>query len=84
PGDGRMALAVNGRYRHLEITGNDLVEEFASWGVKRAEETVRDTLDQLQTIINEEDPLAGAFPRLQEQLSGFVHNLRHGSPVGGR
>ncbi len=84
PGDGRMALAVNGRYRHLDITGNDLIEEFASWGLKRADETVRDTLDQLQTLINEEDPLVGAFPRLQEQLSGFVHNLRHGSPVGGR
>lgn len=84
PGDGRMALAVNGTYRHQDITSNDLLAEFTSWGFRRAEATMQDTLDQLHTIITEEPPLPGAFPLLQEQLLNFVDNLRHGSPVGGR
>jgi hypothetical protein len=44
---------------------------------------VHETLDELQTIVREEEPLEGAFPLLQEQLQVFVDNLRYGSPVGG-
>jgi serine/threonine-protein kinase HipA len=81
--DGRMALAVNGKYRHREITRDDLFAEFAAWGLRRAATTVHETLDELQTIVREEEPLEGAFPLLQEQLQEFVDNLRSGSPVGG-
>lgn len=84
PGDGRLALAVNGKYRHLEITRDDLLAEFVSWGLRRARATMQDTLEQLQTIVEEEEPLDGAFPLIQEQLLAFIDNLRYGIPVGGR
>ena len=82
--DGRMALAVNGKYRHLEITRDDLFAEFTAWGLRRAATTVTETLDELQTILREEEPLEGAFPLLDVQPQAFVDNLRDGSPVGGR
>lgn len=84
PGDGRLALAVNGKYRHQEIARDDLVTEFASWGLRRATTTVQHTLEQLHNTLKEEDPLDGAFPLLQEQLLAFADNLRNGRPVGGR
>jgi len=81
--DGRMALAVNGKYRHQEIARDDLLAEFAAWGLRRAATTVSETLDELQTVLRQEDPLEGAFPLLQEQLQLFVGNLSSGRPVGG-
>lgn len=30
--DGRLALSVNGQYRHVEVTREDLVAEASSWG----------------------------------------------------
>lgn len=84
PNDGRMALAVNGKYRHLEISRDDLFAEFAAWGLRRAATTVTETLDELQSILGEEEPLGGAFPFLDLQLQAFVGNLISGSPVGGR
>ena len=79
-----MALAINGLYRHQDITRTDLVEEFASWGLRRTEPLIQAVLDQLHAVVSEERPLEGAFPRLQEQLLGFVDNLRRGQAVGGR
>ncbi len=82
--DGRMALAINGKYRHQEVTRDDLFAEFAAWGLRRAPRTVTETLDELQTILRAEEPLEGAFPLLDLRLQAFVDNLREGSPVGGR
>lgn len=84
PGDGRMALAVNGKYRHSEITREDLFAEFRSWGLNRARALTQDTLEQLQTILEEEKPLNGAFPLLQQQLIAVTENLRRGNPAGDR
>ncbi|MFZ1412712.1 MAG: HipA domain-containing protein [Micropruina sp.] len=78
PNDGRMALAVNGKYRHRELTRDDLLSEFASWGLRRAKKTTDDTLDELAAVLMEEEPLDGAFPLLRSQLQGFVENLREG------
>lgn len=83
PGDGRLALAVNGRYRHAEITGDDLFAEFVSWGVRRARAVVQDTLDELDSALRDEAPLDGAYAHLQETLLSFVDNLRSGRPAGG-
>lgn len=82
--DGRTALAVNGKYRHAEITRDDLFAEFAAWGVRRSATTVQETLEELWAILRDEEPLEGAFPYLDVQLQAFVDNLRYGSPVGGR
>ncbi|BAK36323.1 hypothetical protein MLP_33090 [Microlunatus phosphovorus NM-1] len=75
PNDGRMALAVNGKYRHGEITGEDLAAEFASWGLRRAPATVDATLEELRAAVLSEPPLDGAFPALQEQILGFIDQL---------
>ncbi|MFT4229519.1 MAG: HipA domain-containing protein [Microbacterium sp.] len=82
--DGKLALAVNKKYRHRDITRDDLFVEFSSWGLRRAGVTVGETLDELQTVVAEEVPLDRAFEGLQEQILVFIGNLRDGSPVGGR
>ncbi len=80
--DGRMALAVNGNDRHHETAGDDLFAEFAARALRRAARTVTVRLDELGAILREEEPLDGAFPRLDVQLQAFVDILSSGSPVG--
>lgn len=80
--DGRLALAVNGTYRHQETIRTDLVAEFTAWGLRRAEALTSDTLDEIAAVIDEETPLDGAFPGLLDDISTFVDNLRAGLPVG--
>lgn len=81
--DGRLALAVNRKYRYNEITRDDLEAEFSEWRLRRASATVDETLEELEAVLAEETPLVGAFSGLQDQLRGFVRNLRHGRTVGG-
>ncbi|WP_312347524.1 HipA domain-containing protein [Actinomyces sp.] len=83
PNDGRLALAVNGTYRHQEITRADLVAEFTSWGLRHAEQRTSDALDEIAAILDEETPLAGSFHGLLDEITSFVDNLRSGLPVGG-
>lgn len=80
--DGKMALAVNKKYRHAEITRGDLVAEMQSWGVRRADLVVGAALDQLETTIDHEQPLDGAHPRLRDEILRFTRNLRDGRAVG--
>lgn len=81
-GDGRLALSVHGKYRHAEITRADLVEEFHSWGVRRGQRLIDDGLEELESIVASESPVAGAFSELQQQIAEYVGNLRNGSAVG--
>lgn len=39
--------------------------------------TIDETLDLIEAFVAREAPLDGAFPELQEQILGFVGNLRH-------
>ena len=82
--DGKMALAVNNKYRHLSITRDDLYAEFTRWRLRRAWDTVGSTLDELYSVVQQESPLDGAAPELQNTILNFIGNLRDGSPVGGR
>lgn len=82
--DGKLALAVNKKYRHLDVTRDDLDAEFASWGLRHAALIAEEALEELEGIFEKEAPLEGAFEALQEQTLGFVGNLRRGRPVGGR
>lgn len=75
-GDGRMALAVNGIYRHANLTGADLVTEFTSWGLRRAERIVDDELERISDAVSAESPLDGAYPELRNDILGFVDQLR--------
>lgn len=81
-GDGRLALAVNRKYRHAEITRDDLVSEFESWQLRRAAAAVSDALDELSAAVAEEVPLDSAHPELHDSMSSFVRNLREGRAVG--
>lgn len=76
--DGRLALAVNGKYSLAEVTADDLRIELGSWGLARPSSVVDETLGELGAMIAEEVPLEGAFPGLQAQLAGFVNNLQSG------
>jgi len=59
----------------VDITGEDLATEFASWGLRRASVTVDDALEELRAAVLSETPLDGAFPDLQEQILGFTDRL---------
>lgn len=80
--DGRMALAINGAYRHAALTREDLEAEFRAWGLRRAPALIDETLDGIATTLDEEHPLPESRPGLHEQVSGFVHNLRNGAAIG--
>lgn len=82
--DGRLALAVNGKYRHAEITQDDLRTEFATWGIRRGSAIMLDAIAELEAIVHEEAPLAGAARSVQSNVKAFVENLAAGAPVGGR
>lgn len=82
-GDGELALAVNRKYRHLDVSSADLAAEFAGWGLRNAELLISDALAELQKIVSSEVPLPGSFPDLREQIMGFVTNLGAGKTVGG-
>lgn len=84
PNDGKLALAVNKRYRHSEITRDDLRAEFVDWGLRGSARVINNTLEELQAIAKEEVELDGAALALQDQILVFVDNLLSGSPVGGR
>jgi serine/threonine-protein kinase HipA len=84
PNDGMLALAVNKKYRHSEITRDDLQAEFSGWGLRNAARTVNDTLEELQSIVKDESALDSAALALQDRVADFVDNLLYGSPAGGR
>ncbi len=76
--DGRMALAINGTYRHADITRDDLIAEIGSWGIRRAAAVVADTLEELTDALSAETPLDGAHPALQESVRAFTSRLQRG------
>jgi serine/threonine-protein kinase HipA len=78
-----MALACNKKYRHGELTRHDLLAELESWGLRRAEKLLTETMDEIADAIATETPLTGAAPNLQDQLAAFARNLQNGRPVGG-
>lgn len=81
-GDGELALAVNGKYRHKEVTQDDLIAEFTGWGLRQRETVVGDTLVAIDGAACGEEPLPGSYTLLQEQIIGFVRNLQEGRPAG--
>lgn len=82
PNDGKLALAVNNKYQHQTITRDDLHAEFAGWRLRRASGVVADTLDELSSIVREENPLQGTAEDLQDTILTFIDNLRSGGSVG--
>lgn len=83
PNDGRLALAVNGKYQHATIARSDLVSEISSWGISRPKQVVLETLEELQTAIRAEAPHPRAFEGLHDDLESFVTNLLDGRATSG-
>ncbi len=80
--DGRLALAVNGVYRHSDVTQADLVAEVRSWGVRRPDGLVETTLDELREAARREAPLPGADPRIRADILRFTTSLLDGRGAG--
>lgn len=80
--DGKLAFAVNGRYRLEQITAEDLVLEARSWGISRAETVVHDTLEALRAALDQAEPLDGAHPALHEYIRALTQNLLDGKTAG--
>ncbi|WP_286310380.1 type II toxin-antitoxin system HipA family toxin [Agromyces mangrovi Wang et al. 2018] len=80
--NGRLALAVNRKYRLAEVTRDDLVAEFESWRLRRAGAVVAETLDQLSAAVDDETPHDLAHPDLHRVIRGLVDNLLGGRGAG--
>ncbi|GAB3655309.1 hypothetical protein GCM10027591_10920 [Zhihengliuella somnathii] len=74
--DGRLALAVNGKYDLKALEGRDLITELSTWGLRSAQEIVHETLGELSAAVSQEVPLDGASPALQEHLQDLIRHLR--------
>lgn len=81
-GEGTLALSINGEYRHSLVTQADLVAEFKSWGLRSSDRHVDDALLELGSAAASHVPLAGASPRLQDDVARFIGNLVAGRAAG--
>ncbi|PRY10256.1 type II toxin-antitoxin system HipA family toxin [Kineococcus rhizosphaerae] len=76
--DGRLALAVNGRYELARVSADDLVAEITSWGLRSPGPRVHDVLTRLRAFLDSERPHERADPRLVETLAAGVDRLLAG------
>ena len=81
PNDGRMAFAVNGVYRHADLTIGDLETHLGRWSPASGA-LVRPTLERIAAVAESERPHPAAYERLQRDLAGFVSNLLAGERAG--
>lgn len=82
PGDGELALAVGGVYRHAAVTRADLVAEIAGWGVRDARRLVDETLTEILAAVAHEVPHPRAHAGLREDVTRFGGHLLAGASVG--
>lgn len=73
--DGRLALAVNGRYEADTVTHADLVAEISSWGVSRVEPLVDDMLDSMRAAVESQIPMADAHPQMLDTIGYRLRQL---------
>lgn len=83
PNDGRMAFAINGVYRHADLSIDDLETHLGAWA-PAAGALVRPALERIAAVVESERPHPAAYRGLQRDLAGFVLNLLAGEPVGER
>ena len=73
--DGKMALAINGKYHHAQINGTDLAIEGDSWGIQNADEIVRTTLGNVLEVVANEQTHPNAYPQLRADIEAFTNRL---------
>lgn len=79
--DKKMALAINGKYFHAQISSEDIVLEAISWGIKNPRKIVNDTLEIIKTAVNNEQPDSRAYRELSNEIGVFTKNLLDGKPA---
>ena len=80
PNDGRMALAVNGVYRHADLTLGDLETHLGGWSPAAERSRGRRSRNRRRRRVGAPHP--AAYPQLERDLAGFVSNLLAGERVG--
>jgi serine/threonine-protein kinase HipA len=66
--DEETALQINGKADYFAITGQDLVAEGESWGIREARRVVGAVLEQVQDVARGEPQLPGAHFSLQSTV----------------
>lgn len=79
--DQKMALAINGKYFHAQISAEDIVSEAISWGIKNPGKIVNDTLEIIKTAVKNEQPDPRAYRELSNEIGAFTQNLLDGKPA---
>ena len=86
--DGRMALAINGEYKHSNISLPDIAAEFASWRCTSFSDEAKTVafiercLETYLNSLNDTLPNEKAYPYLREDISSFITNLLSGKVAG--
>lgn len=82
PNDGRMALSINAKYIHAQITKSDLVEEARGWGLQTSGPIVDSTLEAIAELLDHQVPHEQAYHHLARDIATFTRNLLDGKPAG--
>lgn len=77
--DKRMALAINGKYIHGQISSLDIIEEAKSWGMRNPDSLVTETLDNILAAVRTEQPDFRASRDLNLMIRTFTENLLNGN-----
>jgi serine/threonine-protein kinase HipA len=80
--DGELALAVAGKYRHAEITRDDLIREGLAWGLDEAPAIAEETLTAVLELASTASPHERAHQGLPADITRAVSNLLAGQPLG--
>lgn len=79
--DQRMALAINDKYLHRQISSADIVAEVISWGIRDPEKIVNDALENIKSAVKNEQPDSRAYHNLSHEIDMFTQNLLDGKPT---
>ena len=86
--DGRMALAINGKYLHAGISMPDITAELTSWrcpGISAPDDAflfVNNCLKNYCAALDKATPDSRAHPGLKAMISSFISRLMSGMEIG--
>ena len=78
PLDKDFAFSINGKFTHAAIERDDLVKEGERWGVRNGRAIVDETITEIADFIAREQPVAGAYFGLSDDIALFASNLMSG------
>ena len=80
--DGRMALAINGKYVHANISTSDIETELQSWRLPNVRKMITETLENILEVVHKEEPDPRSQPLLRDDLYQITASLLAGQPIG--